>query len=227
MPEMDGTEAFHRIRETVGGKSCASPVICLTADAVVGAKERYLSEGFTDYLTKPVDSFALERMLLKHLPKNKVEMIREENEAEEVSNEQEQVKSDFNLLQSSGIDPKIGLSYCQNDEEFYHSLLSDFASSLEEKADQLKNCLETEDWHNYTVYVHSLKSSAKMIGAMELSDQAAKLEVAAGSADGDTIRTGHDPMMRKYEAVVRAIRSICQGETSSDGDDEILEFWPE
>ncbi len=79
MPEMDGTEAFHRIRETEGGASSESPVICLTADAVIGAKERYLAEGFTDYMTKPVDCFALEKLLMKYLPDKKVERTLIEN----------------------------------------------------------------------------------------------------------------------------------------------------
>ena len=72
MPEMDGTEAFHRIRSTEGGASSASPVICLTADAVVGARERYLAEGFSEYLTKPVEGYALEKMLMSFLPKEKI-----------------------------------------------------------------------------------------------------------------------------------------------------------
>ena len=72
MPEMDGTEALHRIRETADGASSRSPIICLTADAVIGARERYMAEGFSDYLTKPVNSSSLEKMLMKHLPKEKI-----------------------------------------------------------------------------------------------------------------------------------------------------------
>lgn len=75
MPVMDGTEAFHRIRATEGGASSNSPVICLTADAVVGARERYLSEGFSDYMAKPVDGSALEKMLTYYLPEEKVEAV--------------------------------------------------------------------------------------------------------------------------------------------------------
>ena len=75
MPEMDGTEAFHKIRETQGGASSNAPVICLTADAVVGAREKYLAEGFTDYLSKPVEGYALEKMLMRHLPKEKVKTV--------------------------------------------------------------------------------------------------------------------------------------------------------
>ena len=78
MPEMDGTEAMHLIREAENGKSREVPIICLTADAVVGAREKYMAEGFSDYLTKPVDSTALEKMLMKYLPEDKVERMREE-----------------------------------------------------------------------------------------------------------------------------------------------------
>jgi len=73
---MDGTEALHRIRDTVNGKSSKVPVICFTADAVIGAKGKYLAEGFSDYLTKPVESRALEKMLIKYLPADKVEHVR-------------------------------------------------------------------------------------------------------------------------------------------------------
>ena len=72
MPEMDGTEAMHRIKEQENGLNRDTIIICMTADAVTGAKERYLAGGFDDYLTKPVDSVALKRMILKYLPRAKV-----------------------------------------------------------------------------------------------------------------------------------------------------------
>lgn len=72
MPEMDGTQALHNIRSS-NGESKDTPIICFTADAVVGARERYLEEGFSDYITKPVSGYALEEMLLRHLPAAKVD----------------------------------------------------------------------------------------------------------------------------------------------------------
>ena len=80
MPGMDGTQALHKIRSTAGGASRNCPVICLTADAVVGARERYLAEGFSDYMTKPVECYALEKMLMKYLPKEKIVRIREKKQ---------------------------------------------------------------------------------------------------------------------------------------------------
>ncbi len=72
MPEMDGEEALKRIREDEKGLNRDTPIVCLTADAVSGAKERYLSEGFSDYLTKPVEASRLERMVLKFLPEERI-----------------------------------------------------------------------------------------------------------------------------------------------------------
>ncbi|MBR5765344.1 MAG: response regulator, partial [Lachnospiraceae bacterium] len=67
MPEMDGEETFRAIKSHKDGPNIDTPVICLTADAVVGARERYLSKGFNDYLTKPIDSTYLEMMLRKYI----------------------------------------------------------------------------------------------------------------------------------------------------------------
>ncbi len=69
MPEMDGTHALHLIRAQEDGLNADTPVICLTADAIGGAKEKYIAEGFTDYLTKPIKGSALKSALLKYLPK--------------------------------------------------------------------------------------------------------------------------------------------------------------
>ena len=73
MPKMDGSQALSLIREQ-GGVNKDTPVICLTADAVVGAREKYIAEGFSDYLTKPIDRNALEKMLIEYIPDEKVHM---------------------------------------------------------------------------------------------------------------------------------------------------------
>ncbi|MBQ9513151.1 MAG: response regulator [Lachnospiraceae bacterium] len=72
MPQMDGTQTLRSIRGHGDWANIKTPVICLTADAVKGAKEKYLEEGFTDYLTKPVDGLKLEALLIKYLPKEKI-----------------------------------------------------------------------------------------------------------------------------------------------------------
>ncbi|MBO4748854.1 MAG: response regulator, partial [Lachnospiraceae bacterium] len=71
MPEMDGIETLAKLREDPEALMEGVPVIALTANAIAGARETYLSQGFSDYLSKPIDGFALSAMLHKWLPKEK------------------------------------------------------------------------------------------------------------------------------------------------------------
>ena len=224
MPGMNGTEAFHKIRETENGASKDVPVICLTADAVIGAKERYLSEGFSDYLTKPIDNFALENTLMKYLPEEKVELVNEE--ITEVSEDERSVEEEFAVLRSVGIEPRAGLKYCQDDVFFYKALLAEYAYGELEKAHNLQKSYEAENWHDYSIYVHSLKSSSKMIGASALSVRAAKLEAAANISDTGTIHTEHDNMMEEYEVLTAVIRSLIPKSATDPENDDIKEFSP-
>lgn len=67
MPVMDGIETFHRLRDDENSKSMNSPVVMLTANAIEGIKEKYMDEGFDDYLSKPVNFAALEKVVLKYI----------------------------------------------------------------------------------------------------------------------------------------------------------------
>lgn len=77
MPGMDGVEALHVIRGLEGDYFKKLPVVALTANAVSGAREMFLSEGFQDFVTKPIEMNAIERSLRQWLPK---ELIRKEQE---------------------------------------------------------------------------------------------------------------------------------------------------
>ncbi len=224
MPEMDGTEALHRIRASEGGASKDSPVICLTADAVVGAKARYLAEGFSDYLSKPVDSYALEKMLMRHLPKAKVERVRAEQAPAEP--DASAPEDGFSSLRAAGVDPEIGLRYCRNDEALYRSLLAEYARSHEEKAEALRKCLTAENWQDYAIYAHAVKSSSRMIGAVALSELAAALEEAANAGDEETVLAKHAFLMDSYDALSREIDPAIPSQDLSE-DEPILEFSPE
>ena len=67
MPEMDGIETLEKIRQA-DGRNASTPVIALTANAVSGSKEMYLSKGFQDYLSKPVNRKALTEVIMKYVP---------------------------------------------------------------------------------------------------------------------------------------------------------------
>jgi len=226
MPGMDGTEALHCIRQQKNGLNRETPVICLTADAISGAKERSLSAGFTDYLTKPIDSQALTKMLIRYLSPDKVEKDPEKCDLTAL-NEEKAISHKFDFLTDLGIDPETGLRYCQGDEVLYQSVLTDFLQAARQKMHDLCLYYCSGDWKNYGIQIHSLKSSSKMIGANELSEMAAMLEEASGHEDMQTLRLVHPKMMETYR-VLAEVLAVRMGIDAHDEDGaEVLEFFPE
>ena len=221
MPGIDGTEALKLIREF----NESVPVICLTADAVIGARAKYLSQGFTDYLTKPIDGLALEKMLLKYLPHEKI--IKSEEKSIETKTDS---SGDFAVLKENGFDVETALKYSQNDEALYKTLLQEYISSSQEKINSLQKSFETGDYENYGIVIHALKSSSKMIGAINFSNECAMLEQAANNKDIETIRSKNFSVLEQYKNILAVIDRFDFNEASLDSNNEnseILEFMPE
>ena len=238
MPMMDGTEAMRRIKKQEDSSNRDTPVICLTADAVNGAKEHYIAEGFTDYLTKPIDSRALEQMLVKYLPEEKVIPVREETAGASPEIPDGPTGDEYALLRQAGVDTAVGLGYCRNNDSLYRSLLIEYANGSAEKAQEIRRYYEQKDWKNYRIQVHSLKSTSRMIGASAIADAAAVLESAADEGREPDLAAGCDSLLSGYEAIAEAIRKAFPAEHSENTVDEnepaelnpetyILEFAPE
>lgn len=291
MPGMDGAEAMKRIRAQENGKNAGTPVICLTADAIRGAKDRYLAEGFDDYLSKPVKGRVLEQMLAAYLPPEKVEMRSSEEAAVTGENTVDDAAAvgsapagdggspaeggsaadsavpdgsapagddglpteygsaaggavpygnapagdgglpagsspegdgadgmasgagpediteyslPYDELLEAGIDMEEGLAFCV-DEDVYREVLAEFARGSISHREQLERCYKDRDWENYNIYVHALKSSARSIGAGELSELALSLETASREGKSEVIISGHGKAMEMYENTVNTI----------------------
>ncbi len=229
MPGMNGTETLRQIRARAEGLNRDTPVICLTADAVVGARERYLNDGFADYLSKPVDSQVLEKVILKYLPSGKVRMVKGgEQPIEAAAVKADAVGTDgYTPLRAAGIDPGIGIGYCQGDEELYRSLLRDYLQCAEERAEGLARRYEERDWKAYAILAHTVKSASKTIGAAALSDIAAGLEAAADAGGLAVHPSDHQRLLEQYSATVAAIRSVIPLPEEKHDDGDIIEFLPE
>ena len=225
MPGLDGTETLKEIRVLENGKNKETPIICLTADAIRGARERYMAEGFTDYLTKPVEGRDLEKALIMYLPKDKVEKLEicDEKKQQPVLNETESL---FKELERIGLDTSKGMNYSMNDESIYREVLSEYASEAGTKKEAMLDYHNKKDWKNYMIYVHSLKSSSKTIGAMKLSEIAATLENAAKENNEVIIEKNHERAMDLYDNVVEGIMRVLDVAPGVSEEFEILEFAP-
>ncbi len=174
MPVMDGVQTLHAIRELEDNPSRNIPVIALTANAVVGAKEFYLKAGFEDYLSKPIEPDKLEDILIQYLPKELVYLT----DDEEISVESDDNEAGLNeeKLTDMGINAANGLKYMGGSRSLYEKVLRDFREILHEKEEQLKSMLAKEDVSGYAIIVHALKGNARNVGADELAEEAFELE---------------------------------------------------
>lgn len=183
MPEMDGVEVLRALKERKDSVNIDTPVIALTANAVAGARETYIGEGFVDYLSKPVDSGKLEKMLIEYLPPDKVILPDDPNFAPTTMKsantnflfDADNPLKDARFAEVSGVDLKEGLEHCLK-EEILIEAIQDFQANAVSKAEKIEDLLAAQDYNNYTIEVHSLKSSARLIGATKLSEEAAYLE---------------------------------------------------
>ena len=216
MPRMDGVETLHKMKED-GLLAWNTAVVALTANAIVGAREMYLSAGFKDYISKPIESRVLEKCLAKYLPLTMVS-YREApppSSSSPAAPKQEENTDMFTTEELREIWEKCpalnvmtGLNYCMDSREFYLDSLKMFMEA--DQREQITSLYAAEDIENYRIAVHALKSSALTIGAVLLSDHAKALEFAAKANDTDFIRAHHDALMEEYTTVLEGIGKVVE-----------------
>ena len=228
MRGMDGIEAMKRIKADAARVNKEIPVIALTANAMSTAKKMFLDEGFDGFVSKPIEIEELERAIKKALPKHLITYENDEVEieyGEDVSasmDSESTVKSaggydetdssDFiSILEAAGVDTVSGLHYCQNDKDFYKTLLEQFLTDMRERLDEMNKYRDEKDYANYAILVHSLKSTSKMNGFLELSDGARELEMAAKENRGDYIEKHHEDVMKELVRILGVVGTAVRG----------------
>lgn len=204
MPDLDGIETLKLIREMTESKKKNTPVIMLTANAILGAKEEYLQKGFDDYLSKPIQKDRLLKLVRQYLPNELIltqEKLKEQHEDTPIID-----RIDF-------LNTELGLSFYGGDADFYLEIVEAVLEADYSK--KIQAFYEAEDWHNYQILVHSLKSSSKSIGAEALSAKALSLENAAKVRDIDFIRDNHEDLMQTYLNLLDNIRRLFAKPTAA------------
>ena len=222
MPEMDGVDTLHRIRDKAGIYYANIPVIALTANAVAGAKEMLIAEGFQDFLSKPVEIASMHRILEKYLPDAKKiydfeddatdvqsgEAVHNDHEHEIVYEQPQNPQASVNEPgaetaqedTTADINEKQGTLYCGSLEDF-EDILKIHYEDYEENSQKIQAFYDSKDWKNYVILVHGLKSSMKSVGIMKLSDMCLELEISGKENRIDYILKNHDVMMAEYARI--------------------------
>ncbi|MBR5115581.1 MAG: Hpt domain-containing protein, partial [Lachnospiraceae bacterium] len=196
-------------REDGNNPNCHTPAVCLTANAIAGARDKYLAAGFDDYLSKPIEPRQLEEMLLEYIAYDKIR-FRSGEESEGTDGSMEEVPESFAALKNCSIDIDAGLKN-SGTAESYVELLRIFREAMDEKTQELNRLYQENDLKNYTIKVHALKSSARIIGAAGFGEEAQLLENAGKTEDIAYIRSHHEPFMKEYQGF-REPLSACLSE---------------
>lgn len=221
MPKMSGVETLKELKKL---DKFTMPVVALTANAVAGMREKYISDGFDDYLAKPIDKQELKRVLsnlliverresifgslpseLYEITEEDVERMSEkviEDVVEEEVEEQSNVHNNDYLIQN-GIDLNKSLELL-GDIETYNETLEEFNNNINnrlKKLESLKN-----DLANYAIEAHALKSDSKYLGFTKLAELAYNHEMKGKENDSNYINDNYDLLINEVNNVLKIVR---------------------
>ena len=231
MPKMSGVETLKKLKELPGFNT---PVIVLTANALTGMREKYIKEGFDEYLSKPLNKEDLikvfneimDRYHINHDKKEKI-ITSDDNQIEELA--------DVNNLKSISTIPLVNISHENNsvieppkinkeeflkshgvdlaksleflgDMEMYDETLTDYLNEVNDKFSRIESYKLAGNMPDYAIEVHSLKSDSKYLGLMKLADIAYQHELASKKNDIDFVNEHFDELVDEYQKTLAMLK---------------------
>ena len=214
MPEMDGVETLEKIREKEKELNVRQKqiVIALSANAMNGAKEMFLEKGFDDFLAKPVQGQDFAFILKKWLAKD---LITEVNADEKKSSSATQIEipTDLEIPSDEDLAFKEAVENIGN-YETYSKIVKTFYNTIEKNVTEIEAFYKQKEFKSYTISVHALKSSARIIGAKKLSLLAEKLEKAAKENDVSFIEENTNHLLILYKSYENILKPIAEKKES-------------
>ncbi len=209
MPELDGVETTHIIRRMHEDYNDV-PIIALTANVMEEMRGMFLCEGMNDLVAKPIELGTLNAKLRMWLPKDKIK---------EVAPVEKKEASDDAPIIIHGLNTELALKYLGSKKLFWE-VLGDFYKVIRKKISLIRTHYENQDWKNYTIEVHALKSASKQIGALELSKKAADLEQAGNEGNIELIQKETDSLLEDYDHYYDILKPYCDTDSTENKDKE-------
>jgi len=198
MPGMDGVETIREIKK-MGGKFAELTIVALTANAVGNVREMFMENGFSDFISKPIEISKLLDVVKKHLPADKLLMVACPTE------NKERLRLEDELLR------KAKVTFVKDNKETY---------------DFLTDSLNKRDYKTAHRIVHTLKSSAGYLGKKVLENVAFSMEMsiqASGEYTLEQLKTLERELssaLNEYEPLV--IEAEAERPDAEQVDDEKL-----
>ena len=248
MPGMDGVECFHHIREKNGTYFKQVPIVALTANAIAGSREMFLSEGFSDFIAKPIDSALLSEVLQRFIPEEKLLYDGEEPAAadetgseDKLHEQTQEALADGNTTGQKedgagtsesedeerrdlfedlpGFDRETALMYCGTVDDFTE-LAEVYCDSGRKYVEDLNTAFTEIDLEKYALISHTIKSTSKTLGAIKLSNLALDQERAAKDDDKEAVKRLHDEFMDEYKSILDQLDGCLREDVDNEITDE-------
>ena len=219
MPEVDGVEATHIIRRLVPSYNDV-PIIALTANAIGGAREMFIREGMNDFIAKPIDVKDTVSKFRKWLPKEKILPVDKIDvlgiSAQDMTDSESSSVVDIKELNTKEAISRLG------SEKLFWSVLKEYYSAIDKKYTTILEHKDAERWRDYTIEVHTLKSTSRQIGAEHIADVAAEMEKAGNEGNIALINEKTVPMLEEYLQLKEILKPYFAD--GSEGEERFAQF---
>ena len=233
MPEPDGIDTLLALKELFIKKGRTVPVICHTTEDGKDNIKLYKAAGFADVLIKPIDPRLLSEIVMTYLPEKDKVIEQEDALIESLPEVKEEDSSDPDtrdeieklpiwLKTVPHLDLVAGINNLGTAEEYLYSLYV-FLNSAEEKSDEIKTAYDNGDQAMFKLCVHSLKSMSRLVGARQLSVQAADLEKASEKSSLDELRRETSKLLSSYGKYAEHLAPLKTDKTVQKLMDEEIE----
>ncbi len=198
MPEMSGSEALTRIRNSGIPSMMNVPIVALTANTGGNIREEVLELGFQEYLAKPIKQRYLTQILTGFLPQDVFKKILKGSKSSEKASE---INMADNILE-----PDKGIANIGNNAEAYHAILNTYYAEGLRKIKELPDLLEAGDISLFTTHVHGIKSSSASIGAATVSLMFKELEFAGKDNNLELIKARYDNYIEAFKKILDDVK---------------------
>lgn len=222
MPVMDGIEATAFIRNLEGDYFKNLPIIALSANATQEAQDIFTNAHMNAFVSKPVRIKELAKCLRSWLPEHLI--IKQDKESGKhgsgslktlnnhaVNGDAEHIFDTEGLENIDGLDVEEGLKNCGS-RELFVELMGDCCRVIEQNIDKLTHCLETGNIRDYTIEVHALKNTSRMIGAMELSQKFYRMEQLGNDENVEQIKEEFPELIKLYKSYEEILSPFCNSQ---------------
>ncbi len=155
MPEMDGLEATKYIREKLASPICNTPIMAMTASALIGEEEKCITSGMNDYISKPFNPNDLFNKIIRFIPKELIKVT------------------------EKSIDLTFLHKRAEGDKEFLKELFDSYITEMPKYLGEFNQFVKEKNWSGIGKQAHKMRSPISLVGATELKMILEKIELEA------------------------------------------------